>query len=144
MKSVSEKLVKIHFIKIEKGEDILETLLKYCKEVDFQSGVLYGIGAVEKASLGFYDLNTKTYLTNDFNFNAEILNCTGNIAKNKQTREYVVHVHMTIGDAEGKTFGGHLLPGNPISVTGEFTLFEINTTLDRELDDEFKLLLLSL
>jgi predicted DNA-binding protein with PD1-like motif len=144
MKSVSEKLIKVHFIKMEKGEDILETLLKYCKEVDFQSGALYGLGAVEKASLGFYDLNTKTYLTNDYNFNAEILNCTGNIAKNKETSEYVVHVHMTIGDAEGKTFGGHLLPGNPISVTGEFTLFEINTTLNRELDDEFKLLLLSL
>ena len=144
MKSVSEKLIKVHFVKMEKGEDILETLIKYCKEVDFKSGAVYGLGAVEKASLGFYDLNSKTYLTNNYAFNAEILNCTGNIAKNKETGEYIVHVHMTIGDSEGKTFGGHLLPGNPISVTGEFTLFEISKNLKRELDDEFKLLLLSL
>jgi predicted DNA-binding protein with PD1-like motif len=144
MKSISEKLINVHFIKMEKGEDILETIVNYCKEVDLKSGVVYGLGAVEKASLGFYELNSKTYLTNDYNFNAEILNCTGNIAKNKETGEYIVHIHMTIGDAEGKTFGGHLLPGNPISVTGEFTIFEIDTILEREVDDEFKLLLLSL
>ncbi|MHA2255153.1 MAG: PPC domain-containing DNA-binding protein [Candidatus Heimdallarchaeaceae archaeon] len=144
MKSISEKLINVHFIKMEKGEDILETIVNYCKKVDLKSGAIYGLGAVEKASLGFYDLNSKTYLTNDYDFNAEILNCTGNITKNKETGEYIAHIHMTIGDVEGKTFGGHLLPGNPISVTGEFTIFEIDSILEREVDDEFKLLLLSL
>ena len=144
MKSVTGNLINVHFIKMEKGEDILETIVKYCKKVDLKSGAVYGLGAVEKASLGFFDLKSKTYLTNNYDFNAEILTCTGNIAKNKETDEYIAHIHMTIGDSEGKTFGGHLLPGNPISVTGEFTIFEIDTTLKREIDDEFKLLLLSL
>jgi predicted DNA-binding protein with PD1-like motif len=144
MKSTTGNVIKAHFIKIEKGEDILETIVKYCKEVELKSGAIYGLGAVEKASLGFFDLASKTYLTNDYDFNAEILNCTGNIAKNKETDEYIAHIHMTISDSEGKTFGGHLLPGNPISVTGEFTIFEIDIALKREIDDEFKLLLLSL
>jgi len=60
MKSLSEKLINVHFIKMEKGEDILETIVNYCKQVNLKSGAIYGLGAVEKASLGFYDLNSKT------------------------------------------------------------------------------------
>ena len=105
--------------------------------IKINSGAIVGIGAVEKASLGYYDLKTKSYLTNNFDFNAEIINCTGNIAINKQTKEYIAHIHMTIGDDKGRTFGGHLLPNNPISVTGEFIIFETTTKLSRKIEDEF-------
>jgi len=93
---------------------------------------------------GYFDLDKKTYLKNDYNFNAEILNCTGNIARNAETGEYMAHLHMLVGDPKGHTFGGHLLPGNKITVTGEFVIIETEETLTISLDDEFKLLLLNL
>lgn len=144
MKYFRDNIKQIHYLKLEKGEDILENIIDYCKEVKINSGAIVGIGAVEKASLGYYDIKSKSYLTNNFDFNAEIINCTGNIAINKQTEEYIAHIHMTIGDEKGRTFGGHLLPKNPISVTGEFIIFETETKLSRTIENEFQLLLLDL
>lgn len=137
-------LKSIHFLRLMKGEDILESIIEYCKKTNLSSGAIYGLGAVSQAKLGYYDLNTKKYLKNEFNFNAEILNCTGNISVNEETGEYIPHIHMIIGDIKGNTFGGHLLPETTISVTGEFTIFEIDETLRRKRDKEFDLFLLDL
>ena len=144
MKSIRDNIKQIHFLKLEKGEDIIDSIINYCKKTNINSGAIFGIGAVEKASLGYYDLKSKSYLTNNFDFNAEIINCTGNITINEQTDEHIAHIHMTIGDEKGKTYGGHLLPNNPISVTGEFVIFETATKLSRKIENEFQLLLLDL
>ena len=143
MKSTIDKLKRVHYLKLEKGDDILESIISYCKDNTVSSGAVLGIGAVYNPSLGYFDLDKKIYLQNDYDFNAEILNCSGNIAKNAETGDYMAHLHMLVGDQKGNTFGGHLLPGNKITVTGEFVIFETETTLTRELDDEFKLLLLN-
>jgi len=144
MKSTSGRIKKIHFLKLEKGDDILSSIIKYCENKELKSGALLGLGAVEKASLGFFDMNSKTYLKNNYDFNAEIVNCTGNIAQNGKTGEYMAHIHMIIGDREGRTYGGHVLPGNPISVTGEFIIIETDSLLKRRTDNDFNLLLLDL
>jgi len=144
MKSTIDKLKRVHYLKLEKGDDILESIISYCKDNAVSSGAVLGIGAVSNPSLGYFDLEKKIYLQNDYDFNAEILNCSGNIAKNAETGDYMAHLHMLVGDQKGNTFGGHLLPGNKITVTGEFVIFETETTLTRALDDEFKLLLLNI
>ena len=143
MNSIIDSLKKVHYLKLEKGDDILESVISYCEKNKITSGAVFGIGAVKNPSLGYFDLDKKTYLHNDYDFNAEILNCSGNIAKNAETGDYMAHLHMLVGDPTGKTFGGHLLPGNKITVTGEFVIFETETTLLRTLDEEFKLLLLN-
>ncbi len=144
MQSKFDELKGVHFLRLIKGEDVLESIIEYCKEKNLTSGAIYGLGAVSKASLGYYDLETKTYLENKFNFNAEVLSCTGNISKNEETDGYIPHIHMVIGNIEGNTFGGHVLPGTIISVTGEFTIFETNSTMTRKKDEEFNLFLLNL
>jgi len=74
MKSICDNIKQIHFLKLEKGEDIIDSIIKYCKETNINSGAIFGIGAVEKASLGYYELKSKSYITNNFDFNAEIIN----------------------------------------------------------------------
>ena len=56
----------------------------------------------------------------------------------------MAHLHIAIGDPEGRTFGGHVMANNIISVTGEFIIFETDITLSRTVDEEFKLLLLNM
>ncbi len=144
MRSAIDDLKKIHYLKLEKGDDVLNSIINYCKENQIKSGAIFGIGAVQKANLGYFDVETKTYLENKFDFYAEILNCTGNVAINELTKEHMAHLHMLIGDVKGVTFGGHVLPGTLVSVTGEFVLFETNSTLNRNIDDEFRLMLLNI
>ena len=143
MKSITCNLKKIHYLKLETGDDILESIISYCKEKEISSGAVMGIGAVAHPSLGYFNLSKKIYRKNDYTFNAEILNCTGNIARNEETGEYMAHIHMLVGDPKGYTFGGHLLPGNEITVTGEFVIFETDIKLTRSMDEEFNLLLLN-
>ena len=144
MKSQSTKLKNVHFLKLEKGEDVISSIVGYCKKKEITSGAVFGIGAVYTPSLGYFDLEKKEYITNVYDFNAEIVHCSGNIAINKETGEYMTHLHMAVGDPEGNTYGGHVMPNNTISVTGEFILFETDITLSRAVDEEFKLLLMDM
>lgn len=45
-----------------------------------------------------------------------------------------IHVHISISDESGQTFGGHLLSGNLIHTTAEILLME---SLDHEFFREF-------
>ena len=51
MKSITSKLKEVHYLKLEKGDDILESVVSYCREHEISSGAVLGIGAVEKPSL---------------------------------------------------------------------------------------------
>ena len=144
MKSKTDQLVKVHYLRLMKGEDLLASIITYCKDKDISSGSVHGIGAIGNPSLGYFDLETQTYQTNNYDFNAELVNCTGNIAKNRETGEIIAHLHMVVGDSKGKTYGGHVMPNNQISVTGEFVIFETAIGNYRTLDEDFQLLLLDL
>ncbi len=144
MKSKTDQLVKVHYLRLMKGEDLLASIITYCKDKDISSGSVHGIGAIGNPSLGYFDLETQTYQTNNYDFNAELVNCTGNIAKNRETGEIIAHLHMVVGDSKGKTYGGHVMPNNKISVTGEFVIFETAIGNYRTLDEDFQLLLLDL
>ncbi len=144
MKSKTTKLAKVHFLRLMKGESLLENIVAYCEKMNISSGSVQGIGAISNPSVGYYDLVNKTYLTNSYNFNAELVSCSGNIAKNKETGEIVAHLHMVVGDSKGKTYGGHVMPENKISVTGEFIILETEGSNYRSIDEGFNLMLLDL
>ena len=130
------------FIKLEPNDDILESLTKAAKENSIQSGFFTAIGALSNANIGYYILEEKRYkaitLVGDF----EILSCIGNITERDGSP--MIHAHLVVGDKDGQTFGGHLLPENCISVTGEVFLIEAKTPLQRKIDKKFDLSLISL
>ncbi len=143
MLSLKDSIKQIHYIRLVKDEDILPSLILYCKNNKIESGFVFGIGAVKKANLGYFDVISNQYLSRKFDFNAEILNCSGNVSKKANTGEYVIHIHMLLGDRECRSFGGHLMNDTMISVTGEFVIVETSNLLTRNLDEEFGLFLLN-
>lgn len=143
MLSFKDSIKQIHYVRLVKDEDILPSLILYCKNNKIESGFVIGIGAVKKANLGYFDVTSNQYLSKKFDFNAEILNCSGNISKKANTDEYIIHIHILIGDRECRSFGGHLMNDTIISVTGEFVIVETSDPLTRKLDEEFGLFLLN-
>ena len=127
-----------------KGEGILESITEYCNREKISSAYVQGIGAVSKPLIGYFDLESKEYLTINMDFNAELVNCSGNVARNKKNGDIIAHLHMVVGDPKGHTYGGHVMPNNKISVTGEFIIFETEGGNYRSVDDDFKLMLLDL
>ncbi len=107
----------LHLVRMDRGERIMESLLKYVKEHEIRSGFLTGIGAARPVEIGWYDLNAEEYLTKVFDENFEITGLVGNIAWSEGAP--IVHAHIMLGRQDYSVIGGHLIEGT-IAVTGEF------------------------
>ncbi|MFW9924960.1 MAG: PPC domain-containing DNA-binding protein [Candidatus Thorarchaeota archaeon] len=141
MKSMTMDIQKIHVLKFEKGDEILTRIIQYVKEHNITAGSLSGIGALEKGEFGYFDVEKNKYLNSSFG-EVELLTCTGNISINKDTKEPVAHIHILIGERDGKTFGGHLVQAI-VSVTAEIYLLETRPAIYRTKDELTGLYLLN-
>jgi predicted DNA-binding protein with PD1-like motif len=138
MKYLTQKPIKMHLIRLYKGEDIIESLQKFCRQnPDIGAGIIRGIGAVSIAKVGFF--NGTDYVVNTFSENLEIVSLQGNIAKNQ-----VVHLHGVFGRLDGSCVGGHIFPGCIVSVTCEIQLIAAEPSVTRQKDPTTKLNLLEL
>ena len=131
----------IIFIRLYKEEEIIKKLEEACIKYKIKSAViLSGIGQVDHVKLGYFK-KKGNYCPEEMNRPLEILNISGSIIKQKN--KYLAHLHITLGDEDKKTFGGHLFEGK-ISVTGEIVLLKTNISLSRSEDEKTGLELLSL
>lgn len=103
--------------------DLMAAILDVCRCNAVTTGVFSVIGAVTRATVGFYDQTGRSYSTLVFDEPAEILSCTGNISALDGAP--FVHAHIVLGYADGSVRGGHLMDGT-ILFAGEFHC----TTLD--------------
>jgi predicted DNA-binding protein with PD1-like motif len=102
------------------GADLYEALTDIVRRENIVLGRIQAIGATTHAVVAYYDQQTKTYNPLEFTGGMEILNLNGNISM--RDGKPFVHVHILLGDAEGKVYGGHLMPGT--------TLFACEVTID--------------
>lgn len=110
LKQVEHK--KLYVGKLAHDGDLLEEITAFCKENDIQLGWINAIGAVKKARLAFYNQQTYTYEFYDIDQPLEITNLTGNISIKDGSP--MVHAHVTLANAEGRAFGGHVGSGTII------------------------------
>jgi predicted DNA-binding protein with PD1-like motif len=92
--------------------DLLEELNAFCAEKDIQLGRVEAIGAVQKARIGYYHQDKREYEFHELNEPMEILSLAGNVSL-KDGKPFV-HAHVTLSNAAGQAFGGHLAPGTVI------------------------------
>jgi predicted DNA-binding protein with PD1-like motif len=114
--------------------DLLQALEQFAAEQQIRVGRVEVIGAVKKAAIGFYHQEKKEYFTLEFNQTMEILNCTGNLSLKDGLPK--AHLHITLSDHEGRSFGGHLMPGTVI-FAGEVVIEEfVGPELHRGFDQQ--------
>lgn len=131
---------KTHIIKLEKGENVMETLTTYCKEHKIKNGYFRGIGAVEYVKCGYYALDEKTYHFTEYNALYEVVSATGNVMLKDD--EPFIHLHAVFTDTTNQAFGGHVEEMR-VGVTLEIILEELDTSISREYDEEIGLFLIS-
>ncbi len=98
--------------RLQRGDDLLESLNGLVRREGVRLGRVEALGAVERARVGYYDQASFEYRYLDFETDLEILALVGNVS----LRDGVptVHAHVTLGDAQGRAFGGHLAPGTRV------------------------------
>ena len=138
MKSSSS--ANTHFIKLDRGEDVLPALTEYINLAGIKSGTLSAIGVLSDVEIGYYELEKGSYVKRVLKGDYELLSLTGNIGLLNNALH--PHIHVILGDAKSNCYGGHLFSAK-VGITCEMFLTTYDIRLERVYDDKIKLNLLS-
>ena len=122
-----------YVVRIDKGEEIVESLRSFCKEKDITLGSVVGLGAVDEVKIGLFETSSKEYHGTELHGDHEITNLTGNIST--KDGEIYLHLHINLADSKYNTYGGHLNYA-VVSGTCELVITEINGEVEREFNEE--------
>ena len=95
---------------LKSGEEAFATLTKFATDAGITAASLTAIGAFEKATVGWFDFEKKSYKKIEIAEQCEVLSAIGDIAVGDDGRASL-HVHVVLGLSDGTTRGGHLLEG---------------------------------
>jgi len=123
-------------LRLEKGEEVIESIKNLCEKEDIKAGSISGLGASNHVVVGLFKVDEKKYYSNTFEEDFEITNLTGNISR--MNGEVYLHIHGTFADLEGKCIGGHLNKAI-ISATSEIIITKINGDIGRSFSEEIGL-----
>ena len=126
-------------VRLDRGEEVVETLTGFVRDHDLPSGEVRGIGALRDVELGYFDADAKRYDRTTFPGSMELLSFLGNIAWADDGP--VLHAHAVLAGPDLVARGGHLFRG-VVSVTGEFTVTARPRRVRRAVDSEFGLKLI--
>jgi predicted DNA-binding protein with PD1-like motif len=103
---------KVFIGKLKYNYDLLEELTSVCEQNGIRLGRVQALGAVKKARMGFYNQQARKYDFFEISENLEITALIGNIST--RDNKPMVHAHITLSDAKGHAYGGHLAPGTVV------------------------------
>ncbi len=95
-----------YVIRLETGEEIIDSLKKFVEKEKIEGGFFYGLGAVKDVTLGYFNLEKKEYKEKSFKEDFELTSLVGDVAFSNG--KIIVHAHVTLADEDFKTFSGHL------------------------------------
>jgi predicted DNA-binding protein with PD1-like motif len=91
----------------ETGDDVLPGLVGFAREHNLAAAHFSAIGAFQRATLGYFDWQTKSYLKIPIDEQVEVVSLIGDIALKDGKPQ--VHAHVVVGRRDGHAYGGHLL-----------------------------------
>jgi hypothetical protein len=141
MKSAVFSPESVLVVRLERGEEIVSTVLAFAQQQGIRAGSISGIGAISGAVIGFFNPETKAYREIAFSEPLEILSLSGNLST-KDGAPYA-HLHASLGRETGEAIGGHLVSAK-VSATAELIVQPLNGTLERQFSEEIGLNLLKL
>jgi hypothetical protein len=96
----------VHALIFETGDEVIARLTEFAAREKIQAARFTGIGAFQRATLAYFDWETKSYCELPVDEQVEVLVLAGDIALKEG--KPVPHVHVVLGRRDGSTCGGHL------------------------------------
>jgi predicted DNA-binding protein with PD1-like motif len=115
---------------LDSGEEAFAALTKFANETGITAASLTAIGAFERATIGWFDFDKKTYKKIEVGQQCEVLSAMGDVAVGDDGKASL-HVHVVLGLSDGTTRGGHLIAGT-VRPTLEVVLTETPVHLRRK------------
>ena len=123
------------YLRIDKGENIIESIKAVCREEGIYGGCFQGIGACGKAILSTYIPEDNDFIEHSYEGMLELISLMGNITED-ENREPFLHVHTAfsyLSDGEVKVAAGHLKEAS-VSYTCEVVITRSENTIGRIFD----------
>ncbi len=130
-----------YFLRLEKGEEVVSSIVLFAAKEHISSGAFFGLGAINHIELGYYDFEKRTYEKEHFAEDMEVGNITGNIAS--LDKKPFVHTHVTVSGKDLKAYTGHLFSAQ-VALTLELFVFTTSAKIERQMDAAIGLNLLNL
>ncbi|MBQ4073340.1 MAG: DNA-binding protein [Clostridia bacterium] len=130
----------VAIVRMQKGEEVISSLLALIDKLDIKSGRVSGIGATDNVTIGVFNANTKEYTKNCVREDMEILSLSGNLSR--MNGKPYAHIHGSFASLD-RVYGGHV---NEIyiSATAELIIDIFDIIVEREFDKETGLNLIKL
>jgi uncharacterized protein len=123
------------------GDPVTAPLLNFAREQAIESAPFSGIGAFERVTLGYFELDKRDYKHIEVNEQVEVVSLVGNVARGDDGPK--LHAHVVVGKSDGSAYGGHLIEGR-VRPTLEIVLVETPAHLKRRSDPATGLALIDL
>ena len=127
-----EALDNYYLIRLEAGEEVIESLKRFANEHGVGFAALWAIGAFKRVTLGYFDATANTYHHRAVEEQVEVLNLSGTISRGENDAP-VVHAHVTVGRSDCHTLGGHLAEAT-VNPTLEIAMIVAPATIHRSRD----------
>ncbi len=121
------------------GDEAFSGLLEFAQKYHVTSAHFTAIGAVNGATLGWFDPQRKAYKKIPITGQHEVIGMSGDIALYQG--KPVVHTHMLVGESDGTTRGGHVLAAY-VSPTLEVMVTVDPVTMQKRFDPDTDLTLI--
>ncbi len=122
--------------RIDKGEELLESVKAIALEAGVKLAEVRALGAVNDFTVGVFRPAVKRYDARSFQGDYEIVSLTGTITT--MDGEFYAHLHMSAGGLDGAVVGGHLNRA-VVSATCELVMRCIDGTVERAYSEEIGL-----
>ena len=126
----------------DSGDEVVSGLIEFAKEQRLRAANFAGIGACERVTFGFFELDQKNYKKIEINEQVEVMSLLGNVSV-REDDEPKVHGHIVVGKSDGTAHGGHLLEAH-VRPTLEIFLFAHAGRLQRKMNESVGLALIDL
>jgi predicted DNA-binding protein with PD1-like motif len=93
---------------LDAGDEAVASLTDVARAHELTAASVTAVGAVERATVGWYDLERQEYQQIEVEEQAELLSLVGDVAQGPDGM-VALHAHVVLGLHSGETRGGHLL-----------------------------------
>jgi uncharacterized protein len=126
---------------LQKGDEAMRCLQDFAAKERLGGAQVTAIGALSRATLAFFDWDTKRYNPIPVDEQVEVASLVGDIAVGPDGKPSV-HVHAVLGRRDGTSMAGHLQEGH-VRPTLEIIITESPAHLCKVKDEESGLALIS-
>ncbi|MGF1517198.1 MAG: PPC domain-containing DNA-binding protein [Nodosilinea sp.] len=117
-----------HCLRLTPGQDLRLELQTFAQTQALEAGIiLTALGSFTQASLRFAAAADATVIEGPL----ELISLSGTLS------HHGMHLHGAIADAQGRVYGGHIMPGCIIRTTAEIAIANLpNVSLRRQSDPQ--------